>query len=213
MRHAGEVVTRTQILDHVWDFAYDGLSNVVDQYVSYLRKKVDRPFGRADIETVRGVGYRLRIPTSRTCRSGSASRWSSRSRRSCWSSSAEASSCVVPRRARGLARPGLGPRPIALGPGGDRPASDLRAAGRAPPPARCRRAGFRRRARPGRHSRVTGRSRAHRRAAAGSGPFTDARSTPTPSGTGSWRRPSRPDGFGPSRWRTRSSRPTTRSAG
>ncbi len=60
MRHAGEVVTRTQILDHVWDFAYDGLSNVVDQYVSYLRRKIDHPFDRSDIETVRGVGYRLR---------------------------------------------------------------------------------------------------------------------------------------------------------
>jgi two-component system OmpR family response regulator len=62
MRHAGEVVTRTQILDHVWDFAYDGVSNVVDQYVAYLRRKVDRPFARTDIETVRGVGYRLRDP-------------------------------------------------------------------------------------------------------------------------------------------------------
>jgi two-component system OmpR family response regulator len=62
MRHAGEVVTRAQILDHVWDFAYDGLSNVVDQYVAYLRKKVDRPFARSDLETVRGVGYRLRTP-------------------------------------------------------------------------------------------------------------------------------------------------------
>ena len=61
MRHAGDVVTRTQILDHVWDFAYDGVSNVVDQYVAYLRKKVDRPFGRCDLETVRGVGYRLRL--------------------------------------------------------------------------------------------------------------------------------------------------------
>ena len=61
MRHAGEVVTRTRILEHVWDFAYDGLSNVVDQYIAYLRKKIDRPFGRADIETVRGAGYRLRI--------------------------------------------------------------------------------------------------------------------------------------------------------
>ena len=60
MRHAGEVVTRTQLLDHVWDFAYDGLSNVVDQYVSYLRRKIDHPFDRSDIETVRGVGYRLR---------------------------------------------------------------------------------------------------------------------------------------------------------
>ena len=62
MRHPDEVITRTRILEHVWDFAYDGLSNVVDQYVSYLRKKVDKPFDRDDIETVRGVGYRLRIP-------------------------------------------------------------------------------------------------------------------------------------------------------
>ncbi len=60
MRHAGDVVSRTQILDHVWDFAYSGISNVVDQYIGYLRKKVDRPFGRDDIETVRGVGYRFR---------------------------------------------------------------------------------------------------------------------------------------------------------
>ena len=65
LRHAGEVVTRTQILDHVWDFAYGGTSNVVDQYIGYLRKKVDRPFGHADIETVRGVGYRLRDSVSR----------------------------------------------------------------------------------------------------------------------------------------------------
>ena len=60
MRHAGDVLSRTQILDHVWDFAYDGASNVVDQYIGYLRKKIDRPFARDDIETVRGVGYRLR---------------------------------------------------------------------------------------------------------------------------------------------------------
>lgn len=59
MRHPDEVITRTQILEHVWDFAYDGLSNVVDQYVSYLRKKIDKPFGRDDLQTVRGVGYRL----------------------------------------------------------------------------------------------------------------------------------------------------------
>ncbi len=60
MRHPGEVLTRTQMLEHVWDFAYDGRSNVVDVYVRYLREKVDRPFGRDSIETVRGVGYRLR---------------------------------------------------------------------------------------------------------------------------------------------------------
>jgi two-component system OmpR family response regulator len=60
MTHPGEVLTRTAILEHVWDFAYDGTSNVVDVYVRYLREKIDRPFGRASIETVRGVGYRLR---------------------------------------------------------------------------------------------------------------------------------------------------------
>jgi two-component system OmpR family response regulator len=60
MRHPGEVLTRTQILEHVWDWAYDGDSNVVDVYVRYLREKVDRPFGRRTIETVRGSGYRLR---------------------------------------------------------------------------------------------------------------------------------------------------------
>jgi two-component system OmpR family response regulator len=60
MRNAGAVVTRTQILEHAWDSNYDGGSNVVDQYIAYLRKKADRPFGRRDIETVRGVGYRLR---------------------------------------------------------------------------------------------------------------------------------------------------------
>jgi len=61
MRHPDEVLSRSRILEHVWDFAYEGGSNVVDVYVRYLREKVDRPFGRADIETVRGVGYRLRI--------------------------------------------------------------------------------------------------------------------------------------------------------
>jgi two-component system OmpR family response regulator len=60
LRHPGSVLTRTQIIEAVWDFAYDGTSNVVDQYVNYLRRKVDVPFGRHDIETVRGMGYRLR---------------------------------------------------------------------------------------------------------------------------------------------------------
>jgi two-component system, OmpR family, response regulator len=62
MRRCGEVLTRTVILEHVWDFAYDPGSNVVDQYIAYLRAKVDRAFGRHDIETLRGVGYRLRPP-------------------------------------------------------------------------------------------------------------------------------------------------------
>jgi two-component system, OmpR family, response regulator len=60
LRHPGHVLTRTRILEHVWDFSYDGGSNVVDQYVGYLRRKIDRPFGVTQLETVRGVGYRLR---------------------------------------------------------------------------------------------------------------------------------------------------------
>lgn len=55
LRHRDDAVTRTEILDHVWDFAYEGTSNVVDVYVGYLRTKV----GHDRIETVRGVGYRL----------------------------------------------------------------------------------------------------------------------------------------------------------
>jgi two-component system OmpR family response regulator len=62
LRHPGNVLTRSQIIEAVWDFAYEAGSNVVDQYVAYLRRKVDMPFGRHDIETVRGMGYRLRLP-------------------------------------------------------------------------------------------------------------------------------------------------------
>ena len=60
LRNPGTVLTRSQIIEAVWDFAYDGTSNVVNQYVKYLRRKVDIPFGREDIQTVRGMGYRLR---------------------------------------------------------------------------------------------------------------------------------------------------------
>ena len=60
LRNPGSVLSRSQIIEAVWDFAYDGTSNVVDQYVKYLRRKVDTPFGRDDIQTVRGMGYRLR---------------------------------------------------------------------------------------------------------------------------------------------------------
>ena len=59
MRRPGQVLSRLQLLEHAWDFAYDNRSNVVDVYVRYLREKLDRPFGRASFETVRGVGYRL----------------------------------------------------------------------------------------------------------------------------------------------------------
>ncbi|MEZ4552344.1 MAG: response regulator transcription factor [Dehalococcoidia bacterium] len=60
MRRPGQVLTREQLLDRVWDTEYERRSNVVDVYVRYLREKVDRPFGLETIETVRGVGYRLR---------------------------------------------------------------------------------------------------------------------------------------------------------
>jgi two-component system, OmpR family, response regulator len=60
MRHPGEVLGRTRILEHVWDFAFESDSNVVDVYVRYLREKIDRPFGRSSLETVRGAGYRLK---------------------------------------------------------------------------------------------------------------------------------------------------------
>ena len=60
MRRPGQVLSRLQLLEHAWDFAYENRSNVVDVYVRYLREKVDRPFDTESIETVRGVGYRLR---------------------------------------------------------------------------------------------------------------------------------------------------------
>ena len=60
MRRPGEVVTRADLLEHVWDFAYDGGSNVVDAYIRRVREVVDRPAEASCIETVRGVGYRLR---------------------------------------------------------------------------------------------------------------------------------------------------------
>ena len=59
MRRSPQVLSRTEILEQAWDFAYDGDSNVVDVYVRYLRDNIDRPFGRETIETVWGVGYRL----------------------------------------------------------------------------------------------------------------------------------------------------------
>jgi two-component system OmpR family response regulator len=60
MRRPGQVLTRYQLLEHAWDYAYENRSNVVDVYMRYLREKIDRPFGRDSLETVRGVGYRLR---------------------------------------------------------------------------------------------------------------------------------------------------------
>ena len=60
MRRAGEVLSRYQLLEHAWDYEYENRSNVVDVYIRYLRQKIDRPFGTDSIETVRGVGYRMR---------------------------------------------------------------------------------------------------------------------------------------------------------
>lgn len=59
MRRSGEVVSKSEIIDHVWDFDFQGDDNIVEVYIRYLRRKVDLPFGRSGIETLRGVGYRL----------------------------------------------------------------------------------------------------------------------------------------------------------
>ncbi|MFL6154921.1 MAG: response regulator transcription factor [Marmoricola sp.] len=60
MRRGGDVVTKTEILNNVWDYAFEGDPNIIEVYVGRLRRKVDKPFGRDDIETLRGSGYRLR---------------------------------------------------------------------------------------------------------------------------------------------------------
>lgn len=64
MRHPGKALSRLELLERGWDMAYETRSNVVDVYVRYLREKIDRPFGCDSLETVRGVGYRLREPAS-----------------------------------------------------------------------------------------------------------------------------------------------------
>ena len=62
MRHAGQVVSRTMLLEHVWDYEFDGLTNVIDVHINRLRNRVDRGFDRPLIQTLRGVGYVLREP-------------------------------------------------------------------------------------------------------------------------------------------------------
>ena len=62
MRHAGKAVTRTMLLENVWDFHFDPRTNIVETHMSRLRSKVDRGFDLELIETIRGVGYRLRAP-------------------------------------------------------------------------------------------------------------------------------------------------------
>jgi DNA-binding response OmpR family regulator len=59
IRRPGQVVTKTELLDHVWDAAADTDPNIVEVYVGYLRRKIDQPFGERSLQTVRGAGYRL----------------------------------------------------------------------------------------------------------------------------------------------------------
>jgi two-component system OmpR family response regulator len=59
MRRAGEVVSKIELLEHVWDLYDTGEANVVEVYVGYLRRKIDQPFGRKALSTIRGAGYRL----------------------------------------------------------------------------------------------------------------------------------------------------------
>jgi DNA-binding response OmpR family regulator len=66
IRHRGYVVSKRAIIDNVWDMHFDGDDNIVEVYVSYLRKKIDQPYDRATIETVRGAGYRLTADGSGT---------------------------------------------------------------------------------------------------------------------------------------------------
>ncbi len=61
MRRKGEVVPKAEILENVWDFAFEGNPNIVEVYIRHLRRKIDEPFGRASIETIRGAGYRLGV--------------------------------------------------------------------------------------------------------------------------------------------------------
>jgi len=59
MRRKGEVLSKAVIIEHVWDFSFDGDANIVEVYVRQLRERIDRPFGRSSLQTVRLVGYRL----------------------------------------------------------------------------------------------------------------------------------------------------------
>lgn len=64
MRHPDEVLSKARIMDNVWDADFEGSDNIVEVYMGYLRRKLDAPFGRSSIETVRGAGYRLRTQSA-----------------------------------------------------------------------------------------------------------------------------------------------------
>lgn len=66
MRHPGATVSKQELLEKVWGGDFDGDPNVVEVYIGYLRRKIDRPFDHRDIETVRGVGYRMGVPHGRS---------------------------------------------------------------------------------------------------------------------------------------------------
>ncbi len=59
MRHPEDVLSKAEILDNVWDQAFDGSDNIVEVYIGYLRRKIDLAFGVTTLQTVRGMGYRL----------------------------------------------------------------------------------------------------------------------------------------------------------
>lgn len=61
MRHAGQVVTRTMLLENVWEYHFDPQTNVIDVHISRLRQKIDKPFDKAILQTVRGAGYKLEL--------------------------------------------------------------------------------------------------------------------------------------------------------
>jgi two-component system OmpR family response regulator len=61
LRHKGDVVSKRDILEHVWDYDFEGDPNIVEVYIRRLRNKLDRPFDRQAIETMRGAGYRLAV--------------------------------------------------------------------------------------------------------------------------------------------------------
>jgi two-component system, OmpR family, response regulator len=60
MRRPGHLLTRSQLLEHAWEYDYEHRSNIIEVYIRYLRQKIDQPFGVKSLETVRGAGYRLR---------------------------------------------------------------------------------------------------------------------------------------------------------